>query len=314
MRRLVLQMTLTALLPMQVAKADEIKGSEFGYGNWTGAGYTFDQGGTFSHCAISAAFKSGNNLYFSVGIDATVSVAVQTPIATYIEGERFPVAVYVDNRPPFFGEARAVDNQFAVLTIQQFDRALDSFKRGRVLVVESKYGSVPFDLSGTARALSQTLQCAINYRDYREQTPEIAPKVDPALLMQVAVGTITTLGVNDFNFLTKSEIKDIFPDMGADNQSVFWTSEALNLLSGVSVFGRGNNEDLKTTDANDLSYLASLCGGDIATGARLIPAQQIEMREIRATCVEAGEITEHYLTKFHFGDKVVCKREGDRVG
>ena len=75
--------------------ADEIPGTLISHGNWSGAGYTFDDG-TFSHCVVSAQYNHGNTLFFSVNIDASVRVGVSTPAETFSPLQEFPVALYVD--------------------------------------------------------------------------------------------------------------------------------------------------------------------------------------------------------------------------
>ncbi|MCV2866919.1 hypothetical protein [Defluviimonas sp. WL0075] len=296
---------LALLLAPSAVIAEEIPGSRISYGNWSGAGYTYDDG-TFSHCAVSAAYRHGNTLLFSVNTDATVNVGVIAPSDTFTPQEEFPVALFVDRRPPFFGNATALDNTFAVLNISDLERALDSFRRGRTLIIQSKFGETPFDLTGTTRALAATFDCAVRNHAYRAAQPQ-QPRnqVDPAILMQVAAGTITTLGVSDFTFLSAAEMKEAFPNADPSLQSIFWRSPNLGLLSGVVVAARGPESDLKAGDANDLAMLSSMCSGDFVTGVRQVPEAEVDMREIRAGCTDGSAVSEHYLTKFFLGDMVV---------
>lgn len=287
------------------AVADEIPGTQIAHGNWFGAAYTFDDG-TFSHCVVSAEYNHGNTLYFSVNIDATVSVGVASPNEVFTPDQEFPVALYVDRRAPFYGTATAIDSSFAILSIADFERALDSFRRGQTLVIQSPFGEVLFDLTGTSRALAMVFECAVQNQHYRAPAPAIATnQVDPALLMQVATGNITTLGVTDFAFLTEAEVLELFPNANASGQRIFWSSPSLGLLSGVIVGDRADGLDLKAGDGQDLAMLASLCGGDFVTGARQVLGAAVEMREIRAACSSGSDSSEHYLTKFFLGEKVV---------
>lgn len=296
--------------------AEEIPGSQIYHGNWSGAGYTFDDG-TFSHCVVSAEYVHGNTLLFSVNIDATVNVGVISPTETFTPQQTFPVALFVDRRQPFFGNATAIDSTFAILTIEDFDRALDSFRQGQTLIVQSQFGEVPFDLTGTSRALAAAFDCAVRNQSYRAPDNSTAANtVDPAILMQVATGNITALGVSDFAFLTETEILELFPDAQPDAQHVFWQSPSLGLLSGVIVAEKGDVADLKAGDAQDLAMLATMCGGDFVTGVRQLPEARVAMREIRAACTVGEETSEHYLTKFFLDDKVVYSWlwfEGEQV-
>lgn len=287
------------------AMADEIPGTQIGYGNWSGAAYTFDDG-TFSHCVVSANYKHGNTLLFSVNGDGTVNVGVVSPTEIFTPDQEFPVALYVDRRAPFYGNAVALDTKFAVLNIADFNRALDSFRRGQLLVVQSQFGEVPFDLTGTSRALAMAFDCAVQNLNYRAPAPIVAAnQLDPSVLMQVATGNITALGVTDFTFLSAAEMSEMFPNADPSIQKVFWHSPALGLLSGVMVVRRDGATDLKVGDASDLALLASLCGGDFVTGVRQLPEMKVNMREIRAACTAGETSSEHYLTKFFVGESIV---------
>ena len=103
-----------------VANAELISGSAIRYGNWSGAAYSYDTTGTFSHCAISAVYNSGETLILTVNEDATVSVGVISPNLNMTVGQTFPVALYIDNRSPLFGTAEALDANFAALRLDDF--------------------------------------------------------------------------------------------------------------------------------------------------------------------------------------------------
>lgn len=287
------------------AWGDEIPGTGIVYGNWSGAAYTFDDG-TFSHCVVSAVFNHGNTLFFSVNEDATVTVGVSSPTDIFTPNQEFPVALFVDRRAPFYGNAVAPSPTFAVFNIADFDRALDSFRRGQTLVVQSQFGEVPFDLTGTSRALSMAFDCAVQNLQYSAPAPAVANhQVDPAILMQVATGNITALGVTDFTFLSGAEMSELFPNADPSVPKVFWRSSNLGLLSGVVVGSRDGASDLKVGDAEDLANLAKLCSGDFVTGVRQLTEVAVEMREIRAACTTAESSSEHYLTKFFVGENIV---------
>lgn len=154
--------------------------------------------------------------------DGTVKVGVISPTDVFTPDQEFPVALYVDRRSPFYGNAVALDSSFAVLNIADLDRALDSFRRGQMLVVQSQFGEIPFDLSGTSRALAMVFDCAVQNLNYRAPaSAAVTNQVDPALLMQVATGNITTLRVTDFAFLTEAEVRELFPNATTSGQRIF---------------------------------------------------------------------------------------------
>ena len=299
MRWLALVMCLVSV----PVRAELIGGSTISYQNWNGGAYTGDDG-RFTHCSVSAQYVHGNTLVFAINADATVDVGVLAPTETFSEGQEFPVALFVDRRQPFFGNAFALDPRFALLRINELERALDSFRRGRTLVVQSEYGEVPFDLTGTSRALADAFNCAVRYQAYRS-APQQLSLIDPAVLMQVSTGTITTLGVTDFAFLTRNEVGELFPDMAPDMQTVFWRSESLGLLGGTLVGRRSDNSALRESDPEDIAILAKFCGGDFVTGVRQLPDADVDIREVRAACTVDDRMSEHFLTKFFVGEQIV---------
>ena len=46
--------------------ARQIQGSAYNSGNWSGAAYTFDDSGAWSHCVITGSFRNGWDLMFSL--------------------------------------------------------------------------------------------------------------------------------------------------------------------------------------------------------------------------------------------------------
>ena len=175
-------MTLTCLLVTSVAQAEVIQGSDFSHQNWSGAAYTFEGTGQFSHCAVSAGYVSGDELLMSVNADATVTVGVVSATWRMTPGQSLDARLTVDRRAPFFGTANAINEQFAALVLPDIDAALTALKRGRTLVVETSVGQGTYDLTGTSRALDKTLQCAVDYINYGGQaqpTPNLPANAPP---------------------------------------------------------------------------------------------------------------------------------------
>ena len=93
----------------QPASSEEIPGSQFGYGNWSGAGYTYNDTGTFSHCVVSAAYASGDTLFLSVTDGATVVIGISNPSFRFKPGFTFPGMVEIDRRARFAARITAGD-------------------------------------------------------------------------------------------------------------------------------------------------------------------------------------------------------------
>lgn len=294
------------------ASAEYIAGSEIGFGNWHGAAYTFDETGRFSHCAVSASYLSGDTLYLSVNENATVTVGIESPGLNMVPGQEVPVTLYIDRRAPFYGRAYAVNPTFATLILADFEAALTALQKGRLLVVESAVGRGTYDLTGTYRALNETLNCAVRHLDYASSpavpaAPAAAPiaetavaPVDKTILFQVATGMIADLGMTDFQYLTEAETKALFP-----GDAVAWNSPSMGMLGGVVAVSSDGLTDLKETDGADISFLGKDCNGDVATTSRNVSMADYQSRELRSMCVEGGQSTETFLNKTLVGGTVL---------
>lgn len=289
--------------------AEYIPGSDIKVGNWNGAGYTYDTTGSFSHCVVSAPYLSGDSLYLSVNGDATVTVGVVSPNLKMQPGQEFPVSLYIDRRAPFYGQAVAQSSDFATLVLPDFDSALVALQKGRLLVLDSPLGRGEYDLTGTYRALNETLNCAVRNLNYasssspstqpNEQPVPSAPK-DKTLLFQVATGMIADMGMTDFVYLSEAETTALF-----SSDAVAWNSPSMGILGGVFSVSADGLGQLKETDAQDFAFLSSQCDGEIATTARPVSMVDFQSRELRSMCVNKNNSTESLLNKTLVGDAVL---------
>ena len=104
-----LMLSLGFIIQGTFAQAELIRGSQISFGNWSGGAYTYDSSGAFSHCVVSAKYKSGDTLLFSLTSEGTVGVGITSPKMNLNPGKQFPVALYVDRRQPIYGTATASD-------------------------------------------------------------------------------------------------------------------------------------------------------------------------------------------------------------
>lgn len=234
---------------------------------------------------------------FSVNGNATVTVGISSPAIRLPPGERVSVAIYVDRRQPFFGVATVVSAGFATLEIPELKRALESFQRGRSMIVEGAGFKGQYDLSGTFRALELTRQCAITYLDYSAAVSPAtgATPSDPAETYQLASRMIGTLGLLDARFLTTAEL-DQMQLAGA----AYWVSESTGLSGGVMFFDQPTGFDVKQADGVSIGYLSRGCDGDVASSARTV-AGELPTRQVRVLCAGGSDDYEAYLTNTAIG-------------
>lgn len=297
--------TLFATFYSLSAFAGNISGSDFRFGNWTGGAFTNAEG-VFSNCTVSAGYKGGDRLFFSVNRDSTITVALQNPGFRLVEGETFPVTLKVDRRQPFRGQAVALSKDVAMLNIDNFDRALAAFRKGYVLRVDSGNREGVYGLDGTFRALELAGKCALTYFDHRQAPDPAAPRqaaatgLDKSLLYQIATGMIAEIGVRDFQFWSEAQTRNFTSD-----EAVFWNAPSVNLVGGVYVRPAGNIKELRETDAADLQQMASACKGDILTGARKVETGEYPTREVRGICTVDKVTHENIVSKMLLDDIII---------
>lgn len=299
--RLAVGAILAAFLPC-LSAAQDIPGSFFAYGNWSGGAFVDAATGAFSHCAVSASYLSGDNLIFSITRDGVIGVGVASPSLNLQPGSSFPVSIVVDRRRPYYGTAFATSDKQAAVFIEELDAALDAFRRGFTLTVEGVSMVGQYDLTGTFHALERMTRCAID--NYAYVRPNAAPTPQPsnstfdqAMLYQVATQTITSFGVRDFEFATADELAAA----GLASNAVRWVAHDAGVTATILAFAVPDNEALRDSDAADTEYLAAQCANEYITSARNISDVEFDIREIRVMCAGGDAVVEHYVNKFRVG-------------
>lgn len=129
-------------------------------GAWKGGIYVSNKTGEFSHCAVSAKYKSGITLLFSVTRNLRWKVGFSKNTWEMTIGKTYPVRYQVDRRKIVDGKARAATKKMAVITLPGSSRLFNQMRRGRVLKVKAADDLLKFNLTGTNKMLSLLLRCA----------------------------------------------------------------------------------------------------------------------------------------------------------
>lgn len=290
------------------AFAGFIEGSRIIYGNWEGGAYFDDQTGLFSHCAVSARYVTGNTLYFSLTREYSFNIGVTTTDPIFKGHEQFPTTVKVDRFDAVFPTATVLEDDFAMVRMPNLEVAFDQIKRGRTLWINSQFGQSPFDLTGTYRVLNKTYACARNYYNYqtgkKSGSSNSSPNFDKSILYKLATYNLSDLQIRDFDFLTEEQVKRLMPNLNNDNY-VFWEALDGAIIGGVLAAYEPNLKDLKESDAADLAFLSTLCGGDVLTGALTVKSSEIPMRELITQCIDNEKFSKINFTKFKLDDHVI---------
>lgn len=150
----------SAMFVVQFKDAEASRYKRISYGTWKGGIYINDKTGEFSHCVVSANYKSGITLLFSVTRSINWQVGFSKKTWNLTVGNKYQVRYQVDRHKVFSGTARAVTKKLSTIKLPATARLFNQMRRGRVLRVEAGDDLLKFNLTGTKRMLSRLLRCA----------------------------------------------------------------------------------------------------------------------------------------------------------
>ena len=150
----------SAMLFIPFKDAEASRYQRISYGSWTGGIYINDKTGEFSHCVVSANYKSGITLLFSVTRSINWQVGFSKKTWNLKVGKKYRVRYQVDRHKVFSGTARAVTKKLSTIKLPATARLFNQMRRGRVLKVEAGDDLLKFNLTGTKKMLSRLLRCA----------------------------------------------------------------------------------------------------------------------------------------------------------
>ena len=302
MKKYLLNFALLLLLMFpSIGLGIQIKGSAFYSGNWQGNAYTSNKTGRFSHCAISTQYKSGYMLLFSVNANSSLSVSLAHSEPIFKGIKDFPLTLQIDRRQPIYSKASFISDKQIGLTLPDMAKSIWAFKKGKLLTIKSYLGDIPFYLDGTFKALDKTYECARKYFNYKLTLQASKKPIDNSLIYQAVTTMITDLNLKKFSFIPEADVPAILPGSTSKN-TVLWEAFDRKLLGGVQYLYEPEVKDVKSTDPSDMSYLSSLCKGDVMTGARNISGTDNKVRELMSVCDDENGVRNTFLTKFRYGD------------
>lgn len=151
------------------AEASRLKKIQFG--GWKGGVYINDKTGAFSHCVVSAKYKSGITLLFSVTKGQQWSMGFSKPGWRFEVGKRYPVLYQVDKRKVLKGNAKARTTKLVAVALPAKAAIFNQMRRGRTLRIKAGKDLLVFNLTGTSRMLKGLLRCSEQNNDLRINTP-----------------------------------------------------------------------------------------------------------------------------------------------
>ena len=158
MRSLALTAALLALPLASPALADEIPGTQYASGYWSGSAYTDDQG-AFFYCSLSVAYTNGEVLWLGLYRDDTLAVLLSHPNVRYQPGETYDSWLMLETGLPTRGISEAWDASFAGMTLEGIDASIDFLSRGQWLRLLGIGIDDAYDVTGMPEALQMARAC-----------------------------------------------------------------------------------------------------------------------------------------------------------
>ena len=131
-------------------------------GNWQGGSYTDDSTGLFSHCAVSASYKSG--IIFSVAIskDGSWRFGFINNVWHQTVGQNMPVDLTFDGRGPYHVYARAIQPNFVVVEMPSTSETVRLFRNAVQMNAFTSGQLFSFALTDTSVMIPALIQCVRN--------------------------------------------------------------------------------------------------------------------------------------------------------
>ena len=169
---------ISGLFIAQTASADVIR--TFTVANWFAGAYSNDQTKIFDHCAASSTYVTGITMLFAINRQYQWSIGFANRAWTLTPGATFDVAFAIDNDPPIYGRATALNGQQVEVQLADSVTLFQRFRRGYQLKVFTAGQVLPFNLTDSSQILPVLLQCVGQYVNPPQQALlPISPFVSP---------------------------------------------------------------------------------------------------------------------------------------
>jgi hypothetical protein len=181
MRSVALAASLLLATALTPAFADEVPGSQYSSGFWSGAANTDDVGG-FSHCSVSVGFSNGETLWFGLYPNDTISILLSHPNVRFQPGQQFDILMMLETGVPWEGKGEAWDEAFAGITFQEIETTTAFLTSGQWLRMLGIGIDEAYDISGITEAMALAKNCLAknagsNPFDTKPADPPPPPKV-----------------------------------------------------------------------------------------------------------------------------------------
>ncbi|NJM83281.1 MAG: hypothetical protein HC844_13035 [Tabrizicola sp.] len=160
MRKLGLVLALCIGTPLA---AEDIPGSNFEVGYWKGGAQTNSATGAFNRCYASVGFTAGETVWLNLYPDDVFEILLANPSIKYRPGEKFEGIIMTEVGVPWFGNASAVDENFAGMSFTGAELTMDFLAQGVYLRLLGIGIDQSFDVRGIGTAMAKMRLCAAQY-------------------------------------------------------------------------------------------------------------------------------------------------------
>lgn len=148
---------LSCLLSLPAAAAGPF--GKIVVGNWSGGTFTNDATGAFSHCAVSARYKSGVTMLTSVTADFTWLLGFTKPDWTLRTGETLKLRLVFDRSSTIDVVANIKSPTLLTIAMPAQSALINAFRQGRYLELVANDARYTFALTSTGEMLPALVEC-----------------------------------------------------------------------------------------------------------------------------------------------------------
>ncbi len=149
--------TALAATALVLVSAGASAQGNFSYGAWKGRAFATD--GAFTHCAMSAKYRSGVQMLFAITRDYNLNMGFAHQDWTLPVGRNFPVSYRIDRRAAKQAPGRVVNPKQFVIDLPDRNAIFREFRSGKTLRMVIPGRTFRMSLKGTSGALNKLLAC-----------------------------------------------------------------------------------------------------------------------------------------------------------
>ena len=148
---------LSCLLSLPAAAAGPF--GKIVVGNWSGGTFTNDQTGAFSHCAVSARYKSGVTMLTSVTAQFSWLLGFSKPEWKLRTGETLKLQLVFDRSSTIDVTANIKSPTLVTIAMPAQSALINAFRQGRYLELVANDARYTFALTSTSEMLPALVEC-----------------------------------------------------------------------------------------------------------------------------------------------------------